>query len=39
MLDQGVLIKPSPNRTVATLAFYSTEAISLLIQASTFGDC
>ena len=32
MLGQGVLIKPFPNRTVATLAFYSQEAISFLIQ-------
>lgn len=32
MLGQGVIIKPSPNRTVATLAFYRKEAISLLIQ-------
>ena len=32
MLGQGVLIKPSPNSTVATLAFYSKEAISLLIK-------
>ena len=32
MLGQGVLIKPSPNSTVATLAFYSKEAINLIIQ-------
>ena len=32
MLGQGVLIKPSPNSTVATLAFYSKEAINLIIK-------
>ena len=32
MLGQGVIIKPSPNSTVATLAFYRKEAISLLIK-------
>ena len=32
MLGQGNLIKPSPNRSVATLAFYSKEAINLIIK-------
>lgn len=32
MLGQGVIIKPSPKSTVATLAFYRKEAISLVIQ-------
>jgi hypothetical protein len=32
MLGQGILIKPSPNRNVATLAFYRKEAINLIIQ-------